>query len=99
MIELAMTKKNEKQQEYGKLAELLSDQYQWPDYYLFKFIVPNESIQNLKEVLSPLSAPIEEKVSKNGNYISVSVRVLIKETEEVIKIYESVKEIDRIMVL
>lgn len=84
---------------FDKLSLLLDDQYTWPDYYLFKFIVPVDSLDLLKDVLIPLNSTVETKLSKKGNYVSVSVRPLIKKTDDVIEVYQNVKQVKGIVVL
>ena len=90
---------NQTTNKYQKLSNLLDEQYTWPDYYPFKFIVPVGSLESLKTILKPLQTEIETKLSKKGNYVSVSVRPLIKKTDDVIQIYQDVYTVKGIVVL
>ena len=74
-----------------KFKELLDQTYQWPDYYEFKFIV---KMDDKELVLSHLEGySLVETPSKNGNYISISARKLIKNTQEVVDVYELMSKI------
>jgi putative lipoic acid-binding regulatory protein len=81
----------------AKFKELLDSTYQWPDYYDFKFIVKAEQKEQLESLLEGYT--ISENPSKQGNYVSVTARKLIKETQEVIDTYEKVGSIKGIMSL
>jgi hypothetical protein len=71
-----------------KFRELLDQTYQWPDYYVFKFII---KIDDKGLILDKLVGfDIVETPSKQGNYISISARKLMKSTQEVIAVYEAV---------
>ena len=74
-----------------KFKELLDQTYQWPDYYEFKFIV---KMDDKELVLSHLAGySVVETPSKNGNYISITARRLIKNTQEVVDVYELMSKI------
>ncbi len=72
--------------EKPNFKELLDQTYQWPDYYEFKFIV---KMDDKDLVLSKLQGfNITENPSKQGNYISISARKLMKSTDEIIEVYQ-----------
>ena len=80
-----------------KFKDLLDQSYQWPDYYEFKFIV---KIDDKDLVLVKLTGcTIVETPSKNGNYISISARKLIKNTQEVLDIYTQMSSIKGVISL
>ena len=81
----------------AKFKELLDSTYQWPDYYDFKFIVKADDKHLLESMLTGFT--ITENPSKQGNYVSVTARKLIKETQEVIDTYVMVSSIKGIMSL
>ena len=72
-------------QQLQKFRDLLDQSYQWPDYYEFKFIVKIDDRHLILEKLQGFT--IVENPSKNGNYIAVSARKLIKSTQEVLDVY------------
>jgi hypothetical protein len=78
-------------QQVQKFRSLLDESYQWPDYYEFKFIVKIDDKNLVLEKLNGFS--IVETPSKKGNYISISARKLIKSTQEVLDVYESMSNI------
>lgn len=80
-----------------KFKELLDGTYSWPDYYEFKFIV---KIASKTEVVSNLVGfTISETLSKNGNYVSISARKLMKSTEEVLEVYTVMAKVEGIISL
>ena len=80
-----------------KFKLLLEETYQWPDYYMFKFIV---KVEHKDQVLTLLEGhEIEFKHSEKGNYISVTSRVIINHTDEVIEIYHRLKMVPGILSL
>ena len=66
--------------------EQLDQEYDWPAEYLFKFIVPVVQESELLRLFEGF--PVSTKYSKNKNYISLTSKVLINSSEEVIKIYQ-----------
>jgi hypothetical protein len=84
-------------QDFEKFKELLDQTYTWPDYYTFKFIV---KIQYREELMNHfVQAKCEEKLSQNGSYSSLSIRLLIQSSSEVIEIYRKVSTIPTLMSL
>jgi uncharacterized protein len=80
-----------------KFKDLLDQSYQWPDYYEFKFIIKADEKHLVLEKLSGFT--INESPSKNGNYISVSARKLMRTTQEVIDVYELMSKIKGVISL
>jgi uncharacterized protein len=84
-------------QQFQKFRDLLDQSYQWPDYYEFKFIV---KIVDRDSVLHKLTEfTIVETFSKNGNYISISARKLMKSTQEVLDVYNYMSSVKGIISL
>lgn len=80
-----------------KFRELLDESYNWPDYYEFKFIV---KMAAKDEVLTKLMGfTITETPSKNGNYIAISARRLMKSTDEVLVVYQLMAQVEGIISL
>lgn len=80
-----------------KFKLLLDESYVWPSYFPFKFIVFPEYLDELKALLN--DAEVDLKYSKNGKYVSVSTEMKMASSEEVIYIYEKVKQIKDIISL
>ncbi len=77
--------------------EQLDQEYDWPAEYLFKFIVPVVQESELLRLFEGF--PVSTKYSKNKNYISLTSKVLINSSEEVIKIYQDAYLIEGIISL
>jgi putative lipoic acid-binding regulatory protein len=77
--------------------EKLDQHYAWPALYVFKFIVPAGKEGEVKE-LFPLHAAME-KSSKQGNYKSVTVEMMMPSAEAVLEIYIRASKIEGIVAL
>ena len=73
---------------------------EWPDVYLFKFIVPNES-QLIALVTSFFSdaSDLSFHESKTGKYVSVSVKELMLDVDSIISIYNRAAAIKGVIAL
>lgn len=81
----------------NSLKEKLDQHYAWPALYTFKFIVPNGKE---KEVTSLFPNHIAtEKASKNGNYISITLQMMMPSSESVIEVYVATYKIEGIIAL
>lgn len=82
---------------WSSFQELLDDQTEWPSEYLFKFIVPKDDLEDLKSVFGHVE--VEERASRKGNYISVTTRMEMHSSDEVIAIYKAAGAIDGVISL
>ena len=82
-------------------GELENTTKKWPAEYLYKFIVPasDEKVNEVKEAFDNLGAVIKTNKSKNGNYISISVNVVMKNADAIIEKYKEVSTIEGIISL
>lgn len=79
------------------MKELLDNQYEWPANYTFKFIVP---LPRLSQLMSHfLNDEVDTKTSKTGKYVSCTIVKEMKSSDEVIKIYKQMKNIEGIISL
>lgn len=69
-----------------KLKLVLDETVTFPSEYLFKFIVPIGEIHQILFILQGME--IEQKASSNGNYISVSGKIIMHKSEDIILVYE-----------
>ncbi|MBA2403472.1 MAG: hypothetical protein H0V66_01765 [Bdellovibrionales bacterium] len=84
-------------QQVQQFIDLLEQTYQWPDYYEFKFII---KIDDKFLVLDKLEGFLVTEIpSKQGNYIAVHARKLIKNTQEVVDVYQTMSTIKGIISL
>jgi hypothetical protein len=84
---------------YLKLREQLELQ-EWPNVYLFKFIIPNtpEFIAKTTALFSP-SCELQLHESKTGKFVSVSVKEMMLDVDSIIEKYEKATEIKGLMAL
>lgn len=81
--------------------ELNSVNKTWPSKYLYKFIVPTnaEKIATVENAFDRMGAVIDTRESKNGKFTSISVDVIMKDADEVIKKYQEVSTVEGIISL
>jgi len=84
--------------ETERLIELLDQNYDWPDYYQFKFIVKLEDKSKI-EMYFREHDQIDIKPSKQGNYLSISVKRLVSSGQEVLAVYAEVSKIKGVLTL
>ena len=86
---------------YKRLRTQLEESSQWPALYLYKFIVQTDAdkIREIHTVFNNTGAVIDSKLSKNGKYTSLSVRVNLKNPDAVIVKYKEVGKIDGVISL
>jgi len=77
--------------------EKLDQHYAWPSLYIFKFIVPAGREQEVKD-LFPLHDS-SEKQSRQGNYTSVTIQMMMPSSDSVIRIYEQASSIPGLIAL
>ncbi|WP_299014089.1 DUF493 family protein [uncultured Polaribacter sp.] len=86
---------------YAKLKGQLEDTTEFPADYLYKFIVPTtkNQVAEVEDLFNNTGAVINTKQSKTGKYISVSVLLKVKDSEEIIEYYKSAEKIEGIISL
>ncbi len=86
--------------ENPNFKDMLDQSYQWPDFYEFKFIIKTEDKQQVLDQLATFGGcMITETLSKEGKYTSINARKLIKNTDEIIDVYMSMKDIKGVISL
>ncbi len=73
------------------------DRLDWPAVYPFKFIVPIEQVQAVMALFS--KSEVQTRVSRNGNYISLTARPLMYNSEKVIEKYREALQIEGLIAL
>ncbi|MFZ8961128.1 MAG: DUF493 family protein [Flavobacteriaceae bacterium] len=86
---------------FSSLQEKLQQSQSWPGLYLFKFIVKTNSsnLTHLKSLFEDKNAVLSEKKSSKNAFVSLSVRITMKDPEEVISIYKKVSLLKGVIVL
>lgn len=77
--------------------EKLDQHYTWPSRYIFKFIVPVGKEEEVKRIF-PGQTPTE-KLSRQGNYVSVTVEMDMPGSDAVIERYVQASRIEGIVAL
>jgi len=82
------------------VEQKLENQGNWPQVYLFKFIIPNDNQKLARvEALFGPEAQVSLNQSRTGKFISVSAKEMMMSPEEVIQRYERSASIDGLMSL
>ncbi len=86
---------------YIRLREELQNTSEWPNEYLFKFIVPTEpkKIEEVENAFDNLGAIIHTNQSKAGKYTSISINVMMENPGSVVEKYIEVSTIEGIISL
>lgn len=80
-----------------KLEESITS---FPYIYMFKFIIKADNkTMALVEVIFDDDADIIQKQSTKGNFISITVKQVVMNVDEIISIYEKAAEIEGVMSL
>ena len=94
-------KEKETREFYERLKAELDMSTSWPAIYLYKFIVPSEkeNILRVEEAFDCMGAVIKTTKSKTCKFTSISVDVMMKDSQEVIDKYIEVSVIEGIISL
>lgn len=87
----------------GKSTEefkrLLDDQHEWPCHYTFKFIVPSQSLEDLKLIFIGEDISFSLKDSSGGKYVSLTVEIRLHNSDAVLEVYQKAAQIEGIISL
>lgn len=94
-------KEKETREFYERLKKELDLSSAWPALYLYKFIVPTdkENILRVEEAFDCMGAVIKTTKSKTGKFTSISVDVMMKDSQEIIDKYIELSTIKGIISL
>lgn len=82
---------------WSNFQRLLDEEADWPHEYLFKFIVPRSQVNEVERLFNRI--PVEIKESSKGNYASVTARMKVHTSDEVIAVYTAAAKIEGIILL
>ena len=80
-----------------EFRELLEEETDWPTTYTFKFITPQDGLDELKELFE--GHPVKVRSSSKGNYVSVTARLKMRSSDEVLDVYDRAYDIDDVIAL
>lgn len=82
--------------DYDGLRERLK-KYNWPSFFMFKFIVPAEKKEEIFNIFSTPSYSVRK--SKNGKYVGITSHVFVASEEGVIDIYKEASKVEGVILL
>ena len=82
---------------YDDLRELLDNEYDWPSVYRFKVIVPIDSLKQTEDILSDFI--LQYNYSKTKKFVSLTFGKEFNNADEVIYVYQSLKDVKGVMTL
>jgi putative lipoic acid-binding regulatory protein len=81
----------------NSFREKLDQHHVWPSLYMFKFVVPTGKENEVKQLFP--NHTVTEKLSKKGNYTSVTIQMMMPSSDAVIDVYVRASSIEGIMAL
>lgn len=81
---------------YNGLRERLKE-YNWPAFFMFKFIVPAEKKEEIFNIFSSPSYFV--RPSKTGKYVGITSHVFVSSEEAVIDIYKEAAKVEGVILL
>ncbi len=82
------------------LRERLNEVHEWPSVYMFKFVLANDAdkLNGLRGIFGE-SAEFKTRLSKKGNYISLTVRKVMLDADAIFDAYLRAGEIGGVISL
>lgn len=85
---------------YSNLKQKLEEQHNFPQPYLFKFIIPSDNKKlALVEALFGAEAQVSTRQSSGNKYISISAKEVMMSADSVIAVYKKAEKIEGIISL
>ena len=75
-----------------EFRQKLDDQHTFPGLYIFKFIVPSDSVGQVEELWP--KGEIKTKPSSKGKYTSVTINARVDNSAEIVDIYQRASKIE-----
>lgn len=102
MAEIIGTNPEQNPEEFYKsLKQKLEEQHNFPEDYLFKFIITSnsEKLGEILKIFDGLKYTLSNRESSGGKYTSCSINCFVLDAEQVIKLYKEAGKIEGIMML
>ena len=86
---------------YSSLKEKLEGHHDFPEDYLFKFIIPTDEakITEIYKVFDGIKFTMSNRDSKNGKYTACNINAFVLDADQVVKIYQEVARIENVILL
>lgn len=102
MINISEAQENQNPDEfYASLKEKLEATHDFPEDYLFKFILTNNESRHTEiyRIFDGVKFTLNTRESKNGKYSAISISAFVLDADQVIRIYKQVGQIPGVMML
>ena len=80
-----------------QIKKLLNDQHKWPCEYMFKFIVPQNKEQEVRNIFPYENVKLN--FSSRGKYVSITVYLFMESAEAVLQVYDTASKIEGLIAL
>ena len=97
MVPLKGSDAADKEAWWQQFQVLLDEQSDWPSEYLFKFIVPKAGLDEMKAIFGQV--PVRVRASRKGNYLSVTARMEMHSSDEVVAVYTAAGQVEGVISL
>ncbi|KQR91466.1 hypothetical protein ASG01_13925 [Chryseobacterium sp. Leaf180] len=86
---------------YESLREKLNNNYDFPDDYPFKFIVPSDDVKltEIYRAFDGIKFTLSNRESRNGKYTACNISAFVLDADQVIKIYKEVGKVENVILL
>ena len=88
---------NDQDPDIQKFKEKLDQVHEWPGIYTFKFIVPENTADEVRGFFP--KSDIKIKKSSKGNYLSMTIQAMMQSSDQVLDIYVKTSKIEGIITL
>ena len=82
---------------WQRFQTLLDEQMDWPSEFVFKFIAPQAGLEELKAVFG--RHPVQQRSSRAGNYVSITARMQVHSSHEIIAVYKAAATVKGVIML
>ncbi len=86
---------------YASLKTKLEENHNFPEDYVFKFIIPSnsEKITEILRIYDGMKYTLSNRDSKNGKYTSLTINAFVLDADQVIALYKNVAKLEGVMML
>lgn len=101
-MEILQGSENKNPEEFYKsLKEKLENNHDFPEDYLFKFIIPTDQakLTEIYKVFDDIKFTLGNRESKNGKYTACNINAFVLDANQVIYIYQEVAKIEGVILL
>ncbi|HOY28716.1 MAG: DUF493 family protein [Flavobacteriales bacterium] len=83
-----------------RLRDRLNEVHEWPSVYMYKFVLEPEAARlNAVLALFPAESEVLRRYSAGGKYVSVTIREVMMNAEDVVVRYDQATSIQGVIVL